>query len=69
MQTKISAILNNQRISFLAKNQYVMNHYSTKALVEFLHAYLNFITRFNECVDLKANIQCIEFVGEQLNNA
>ena len=53
----------------MAKNQYVMNHYSTKALVEFLHAYLNFITRFNECVDLKANIQCIEFVGEQLNNA
>jgi hypothetical protein len=24
-----------------------MNHYTTKSLVEFLHAYLNFLNRFN----------------------
>ena len=45
-----------------------MNHSSTKAMVEFLHGYLNFLTRFQEIIDVKDNIQCVGFVCENLNN-
>lgn len=65
---KISAILKNQTTTYLAKNQYVMNHYSTKALVEFLHSYLNFLNRFNSKIKIESNLDCIEFVGDQLSN-
>ena len=45
-----------------------MNHYTTKSLVEFLHAYLNFLNRFNSKIQIEANKECIEFVGDQLSN-
>ena len=68
VQLKISSILKNQTSSYLAKHEYVMNHYTTKSLVEFLHAYLNFLNRFKSKIEIEANRECIEFVGDQLSN-
>lgn len=45
-----------------------MNHNSTKSLVEFLHSYLNFLTRFNSQIDIGLNEHGIGFVGEILAN-
>lgn len=48
-----------------------MNHASTKALVEFLHAYLNFLSKFfdSPLVTVEANQAGLEFVCEHLSNA
>lgn len=45
-----------------------MNHASTKALVEFLHAYLAFVGRFGDVMDFKNNEECLEFLCEYLSN-
>jgi hypothetical protein len=47
VQQKICWILSRHNSSYLAEKGFVMNSISTKALVEFLHAYLNFISRFS----------------------
>ena len=47
-----------------------MNHASTKALVEFLHAYLNFLNNYLErdVVTMEANKGGVEFACEQISN-
>jgi len=45
-----------------------MNFSSTKTLVEFLHSYLNLLTRFNTRIDIAQNQQGIDFVCEALSN-
>ena len=45
-----------------------MNHASTKALVELLHAYLNVVTRFKAVVTLEQNMPGLQFVCETLTN-
>ena len=68
VQVKTSAILSRQRAGYLEEKGFVMNHSSTKALVEFLHAYLSFLSRFGDKVDMKENRQGVEFVCEYLNS-
>lgn len=46
----------------------MMNHSTTKTLVEFLHSYLNLLTRFNEEIDITQNKSGFEFVCETLGN-
>jgi len=45
-----------------------MNHNSTKSLVEFLHSYLNFLTRFGSQVDISINTEGIGFICETLES-
>jgi len=68
VQVKTSAILSRQRAGYLAEKGFVMNHSSTKALVEFLHAYLSFLSRFGDKVDMKQNREGVEFVCEYLDD-
>ena len=45
-----------------------MNHATTKALVEFLHAYLSILTRFIGFIDIEQNQAGLVFVCEALTN-
>ena len=45
-----------------------MNHSSTKSLVEFLHAYLNFINRFPEKIQVTDHKEGVSFISECLHN-
>jgi hypothetical protein len=45
-----------------------MNHATTKALVEFLHAYLSILTRFRGFIDIEQNQPGQAFVCEALTN-
>ena len=55
VQIKICAILSGMRTSVFEKQGFMMNHASTKSLVEFLHAYLSFIAKFSSKIDMTLN--------------
>jgi len=52
VQVKMSTILSKQRAQHLDNQGFVMNHSSTKSLIEFLHAYLNFLTKFLPAIEI-----------------
>ena len=64
----MSAILSKQRAKHFIDQGFVMNHSSTKSLVECLHAYLNFLTKFLPKIDIQDNKAALEFVCETLGN-
>jgi hypothetical protein len=68
IQTKVSGILSKQKVQHFVDQGYVMNHSSTKSMVEFLHAYLGFLTKFFPKINVQDNSGCIEFVAENLSN-
>jgi len=68
VQLKISALLSKQMAKNYEAQGFVMNHASTKSLVEFLHAYLNIVTRFKALVEIEQNMPGLEFVCETLTN-
>ena len=55
VQMKISMILSKQKAQYLISKGFVRNHAATKALVEFLHAYLGLLARFSSGIDMKLN--------------
>lgn len=69
IQTKIGEILERHRADYLERAGFVMNHNSTKSLVEFLHAYLNALNRFRDKIEMSKNQKSLEFVCETLNNS
>jgi hypothetical protein len=68
VQVKICAILQKQTHAYFEEQGFAMNHSSTKSAVEFLHSYLNVVTRWSSKIDIELNQPGLAFVCETLCN-
>ena len=62
VQSKFQLILEKNRPDYLLSKGFVMNHSFTKALVEFLNSYNNFLNKFIDRITMEENKIAYDFV-------